>query len=125
MPARSFNVDVVQEGLDAFIAGPDAAATHPMHDPAIWFAEASSWVFDDSGLFAVLEGRSANELLGTRLLSALLELRTEIDAVTGSEMAPAPTSVQQHGLAARAHAVRAELDGLPPGTGRPRGAALD
>jgi hypothetical protein len=72
--APIFSIDVLRSGLRSLLQGPVQDESHPLHDPVIWLTEATCWVFDDSGLTAVLESPAAAELLGRRLHDDLLEL---------------------------------------------------
>jgi hypothetical protein len=74
MPSARFDIDVLRDGLQWMLEGPDRDPSHPAHDPVIWLTEAVCTAFDDSGLTAILRSDQAREALGTRLHDDLIAL---------------------------------------------------
>ena len=110
--ARRFYIDLVRQGLESLSSGPAPNPAHPLHDPALWLAESTEWVFVDSGLRAVLDEPNARALLGDRLHEGLAELDGLLSRTPGQ---PLPSATDDGArLAAVATDLLRLLDGAPP-----------
>jgi hypothetical protein len=123
VPQLSFYIDVVRRGLQWMVDGPARDKGHPAHDPLIWFVEATSAVFDDSGLARVLDSPRAREVLGVPLRDDLIRLEQAVREAERMVRHDPPAARAR--LAGPAHAVLSDLDREAPSGAKTSGVPLD